>query len=116
MRVGLLTRFMGVLGAIIGPLLVLFPSPLVDPILCFWLLALASLFLGYWPRGVPPAWTTGEAVPWPSRAEVLQDVAGQTGSPNGEVEAVGQGVRRPEEGEQTPTGARRPRRKRKRRQ
>jgi len=116
MRVGLLTRFMGVLGAIIGPLLVLFPSPLVDPILCFWLLALATLFFGYWPRGVPPAWVTGEAVPWPSRAEVLKDTAAETGSPNGEVDAVGPGVRRSEEGEGTPASAQTARRKRKRRQ
>jgi hypothetical protein len=115
MRVGLLTRFMGVLGAIIGPLFVLFPSPLVDPILCFWLVALAALFFGHWPRGVPPAWVIGEAVPWPARSEALREPAGQSRSPNGEVDAVGPGVRRSEEAEQAPAGTQKTRRKRKRR-
>ena len=46
MRAGLLSRFMGVLGIIVG---VLFIIPLGSPlpvVQCFWLLALAPLFLG----------------------------------------------------------------------
>jgi hypothetical protein len=49
MRTGLLSRFMGVLAVIIGPLAVVMPSSLVDPVLTFWLGALGLLFLGYWP-------------------------------------------------------------------
>ena len=61
MRVGLLTRFMGVLGIICGALIVLpilSPLPIVQT---FWLGAMALLLLGRWPNGVPPAWSTGEA-------------------------------------------------------
>jgi hypothetical protein len=72
MRAGLLTRFMGVLGIIVGALLVIplgSPLPIVQ---VFWLLALGALILGYWPSGIPPAWSTGEARPWPSSAEVRE--------------------------------------------
>jgi hypothetical protein len=72
MRAGLLTRFMGVLGIIVGALLVIplgSPLPIVQ---VFWLLALGALILGYWPSGLPPAWESGEARPWPSSAEVRE--------------------------------------------
>ena len=64
MRVGLLTRFLGYLGIIAGILTIipLVPIPIVE---AYWLLALAYLFSGRWPSGVPPAWTTGRAEPWP---------------------------------------------------
>jgi hypothetical protein len=66
MRVGLLSRFMGVVGAIIGALYVLpiLAGPLVVQL--FWVVALGVLFLGAWPGGRGPAWATGEAVEWPS--------------------------------------------------
>ena len=72
MRAGLLSRFMGVLGIIVG---VLFVIPLGSPlpvVQCFWLLALAPLFLGRWPNGNPPAWEAGEARPWPSQQEIRE--------------------------------------------
>jgi hypothetical protein len=72
MRAGLLTRFMGVLGIICGAALVLLPQ---NPIIVFWLLALAVLFARRWPQGMPPAWETGVAVPWPSAAEVAEQRA-----------------------------------------
>lgn len=64
MRVGLLTRFMGYLGVFAG-VLVLIPigSP-VPVVQGFWLVALGVLLAGRWPNGAPPAWETGEAVPW----------------------------------------------------
>jgi hypothetical protein len=68
MRVGLLTKFMGVVGMITGVLVVLpiaGPLPVVQ---CFWLLLFGLLILGYWPGGTPPAWRTGEPEPWPSSA------------------------------------------------
>ena len=67
MRVGLLTRFMGVLGIIVGVLFVVPLAPGPPVVQSFWLAALAALFAGRWPSGVPPAWTTGHAVPWPSQ-------------------------------------------------
>ena len=72
MRVGLLTRFMGVLGVICGALIVLpilSPLPIVQT---FWLGAMTLLLLGRWPNGLPPAWSTGEAIPWPSQQEVRE--------------------------------------------
>jgi hypothetical protein len=64
MRAGLLTRFMGVLGIIVGAMMVLpiLPSPVVQ---IFWLGALGLLFLGRWGGGRGPAWETGKAEPWP---------------------------------------------------
>ena len=65
MRAGLLSRFMGVLGVILGALFVLplIASPIIQ---LFWLAALGALFMNIWPGGRGPAWETGEAVPWPS--------------------------------------------------
>jgi hypothetical protein len=67
MRTGLLTRFMGILGIIAGVVALLRFGPL-PVIQTFWLAALGALLLGYWPSGIPPAWRTGEAEPWPSQA------------------------------------------------
>jgi hypothetical protein len=66
MRAGLLSRFMGILGIIVGALIVLPLLPQGVPIVqVFWLGALGFLFLGLWPGGRGPAWETGEATPWP---------------------------------------------------
>jgi hypothetical protein len=69
MRVGLLTRFLGYLGIIGGVLTIipLVPIPIVE---AYWLLALAYLLSGRWPSGVPPAWSTGRAEPWPARQQL----------------------------------------------
>lgn len=74
MRVGLLTRFVGVLGAIVGVLLVLGPATGSSTFIVqsFWLLMAGVLILGRWPTGVPPAWTSGEAMPWPSQQEIRE--------------------------------------------
>jgi hypothetical protein len=72
MRIGLLTRFLGVLGVICGALIVLpilSPLPIVQT---FWLAAMAVLLAGRWPAGMPEAWTTGKVVPWPSQAEIRE--------------------------------------------
>jgi hypothetical protein len=71
MRVGLLTRFMGVLGMICGGLTVFSGFLLFGPFVqAFWLLSLGFLFLGVGRQSVPPAWSTGRAEPWPSQREV----------------------------------------------
>jgi hypothetical protein len=79
MRVGLLSRFMGYLGIFVG-ILVIFPigSP-VPVVQGFWLLALAYLFSGRWPSGVPPAWRSGRAEPWPSSAQLREQRAAAAG-------------------------------------
>ena len=99
MRVGLLTRFMGILGIALGPAFLLQFGSLILPL---WLLALAALFLGRWPGGMPPAWESGQAVPWPTADERRAAAApAQDAAPvdagagrNGEVDALGPGVRR----------------------
>jgi hypothetical protein len=63
MRAGLLTRLYGVLGIITGATFVVFPLPIVQ---IFWLAALSLLCFGAWPGGLPPAWASGRAEPWPS--------------------------------------------------
>jgi hypothetical protein len=113
MRVGLLSRFMGVLGAVMGPGLVIFSS-LFQFLLPVWLVAIAGLYAGFALRQRPPAWEAGEAVALPSArarfGEALDD-GGLRTAPNGEVEAVGPGVRKGE-----PSGSGEPqKRKRKRR-
>lgn len=73
MRVGLLTRPIGILGIILA-VATIFQAPFAPVLMVFWLLALALLFLGHWPGGRPKAWETGTAVPWPSakqRSEAL---------------------------------------------
>lgn len=71
MRAGLLSRFMGILGVIVGAFNVipLFPLPIVQ---LFWLGALAVLFLDRWPGGRGPAWASGEAIPWPSAMDAAK--------------------------------------------
>ena len=72
MRVGLLTRFMGVLGCIVGALLIL-PALFGPPAIVqsFWLVALGLLVLGRG-RALPPAWATGRAEPWPTQQELRE--------------------------------------------
>jgi hypothetical protein len=68
MRVGLLSRFMGIIGIFVGVLLVI-PLP-VQIIQLFWFAALGFLFLGKWPgAGRGPAWEIGEPIPWPGAAD-----------------------------------------------
>ena len=72
MRVGLLTRFMGVLGIIVGVLFIIPLGSSLPIVQAFWLVALGVLFLGRWPSGMPPAWGTGNAEPWPSQQELRE--------------------------------------------
>lgn len=71
MRAGLLTRFMGILGIIVGILFVI-PFGALPLVQAVWLASLAPLFLLRWPGGTPPAWERGEAVPWPSQQEIRE--------------------------------------------
>jgi hypothetical protein len=72
MRVGLLTRFMGILGVIVGVLFVIPIGSQLPIVQCFWLISVGLLFLARWPGGVPPAWDTGRAEPWPSQQELRE--------------------------------------------
>ena len=67
MRAGLVSRFVGTLGIVIG---VLNAIPIILPVVLqtFWLVAVGVLLLDRWPGGRGPAWATGEATPWPAPA------------------------------------------------
>jgi signal transduction histidine kinase len=110
MRVGLLTRFLGILGVVSAVLIIipLIPLPLV---LAFWLTAVGLMLLGI--GALPPAWRTGNAEPWPTAMEGAQR--------RREAEDRKQGIVRPEPEaprERVPAGRPHPsskKRKRKRR-
>jgi hypothetical protein len=71
-RVGLVTRWLGIVGIVTGVLL-LFPLggvEVLEIVPAFFMIAMGVLFMGRWPNGDPPAWADGEARPWPSRAEL----------------------------------------------
>lgn len=76
MRVGLLTRFLGILGILAGVTSLLINLPIVT---AFWLLALGALFFGRMPSGTPPAWETGRAEPWPTRQQMIEQQGDKPG-------------------------------------
>ena len=72
MRAGLLSRFIGILGIVVGAIYVigaLFPLG-TDLVQLFWLLALGLIFLDRWPCGRGEAWEKGEAIEWPSSPQL----------------------------------------------
>ena len=70
MRVGLVVRWVGVLG-IVTAILIFLPigSGELEIVPAFWMVAMGMLYAGRWPNGDPPAWAAGEARPWPSQAQ-----------------------------------------------
>jgi uncharacterized membrane protein YidH (DUF202 family) len=64
MRVGLLPRFWGSLGMALGAVSFIFFQ-----FAMLWFVYLGLLLIGRVPGGKPPAWESGEAIPWPSPGE-----------------------------------------------
>jgi hypothetical protein len=64
MRVGLLPRFWGSLGMALGAVSFIFFQ-----FALLWFVYLGVLLIGRVPGGRPPAWETGEAMPWPKPGE-----------------------------------------------
>jgi hypothetical protein len=85
-RVGLLTPFMGILGAIAGALVVFQLAGVSAVIQAFWLGALGALLLGRWPGGRGPAWESGEAEPWPTAAQRRGDAPKPSPEPTPELD------------------------------
>jgi hypothetical protein len=82
MRVGLITRWMGVVGILSGILIFLpIGGATLEVVPSFWLVAMGILYAGKWPNGQPPAWESGEARPWPSRAQAREAGGGRGGQP-----------------------------------
>jgi hypothetical protein len=86
MRAGLVSRFLGVIGIVVGVLYAL-PQVAGGPqiVQLFWLGALAALFFDRYPGGRGPAWASGEAEPWPSAGarERLEELGIDRGGSNG---------------------------------
>jgi hypothetical protein len=74
MRVGLLTRMMGIVG-IIGGVLFLIPLTPLPVIQSLWLVFFAALLLQFGGRPLPEAWSVLEARPWPARERVPRQSA-----------------------------------------
>ncbi len=83
-RVGLLTRWLGVIGIFAG-LLVFLPigGATLEIIPAFWMVGMGVLYMGRWPNGDPPAWPSGEARPWPTQAERRAEREGDGGPGSG---------------------------------
>jgi hypothetical protein len=96
MKVGLLSRFMGVLGIIVGGLFIIPLGASLPIVQAFWLAALGALFLGFWPPGLPPAWVTGEAQPWPTQQEIREQRMAAKEARSGEPRARRQRPEPPE--------------------
>jgi hypothetical protein len=92
MRTGLLSRFWGMLGIAFGLFLVI---PIFPPIpgLVLWFAAISLMFLGFWPRPLPPAWGAGEAIPWPRPGEDIGPPPER--EPSGTVEGSGREISEP---------------------
>jgi hypothetical protein len=80
MRAGLLSRFMGILGVIVGALTAL---PIIgggQVVQLYWLVAMGVLFLNRWPQGRGPAWDAVEEIPWPTAQDRRDALAGEGGA------------------------------------
>jgi hypothetical protein len=87
MRTGLLTRFWGSLGLALAAVSILFFQ-----FTLLWFVYLGLLLAGLLPGPKPPAWETGEAMPWPTPGEKAAGGMGAGGDDEaGEEEATGAG-------------------------
>lgn len=88
-RVGLLTRWMGVIGIFAGILIFLpIGGATLEIIPAFWMLGLGVLYMGRWPNGDPPAWSSGEARPWPSQAALRGAARANTEAADGGLDVA----------------------------
>jgi MFS family permease len=110
MRVGLLTRFIGTLGMALGVAQLLIPFTVAG--LMLWMAWLGLIFINRVPGGRPPAWKTGEAIPWPKPGEAPAEPS-EPASDTVEGEATELGAEA--ENPNAPRRERAKRRKRKRR-
>jgi len=86
LRVGLVPRWMGILGMFTG-LLIFLPigGAQLQIVPAFWMIMMGVLYAGRWPKsaaagtGEPPAWAAGEARPWPPRGGARQRAGARAG-------------------------------------
>jgi hypothetical protein len=110
MRAGLLTRFWGSLGAALGV-----ASIALSQYTPLWFIYFGLLIAGLTPRGRPPAWDAGKAMPWPTPGErAAESLRGEDGT----VEGQGTEIEDPDAEEIGTTGdpdAEKPRKRKRRR-
>jgi len=98
MRVGLLPRFWGSLGMALGAVSFIFFQ-----FALLWFAYLGLLLIGRVPGGKPPAWESGEAIPWPSPGEkAAADLSPQAEGlpePNGDLPPPAEEEATPEKGQ-----------------
>ncbi len=94
LRVGLLPRWVAILGMFTAVLIFLpIGGAELEVIPAFWMVAVGILFAGKWPKpGEPPAWAAGEARPWPSPA----DRRAERSASNGQGAGSGKELRQPQ--------------------
>lgn len=103
LRAGLLSKFMGYLGVMLGPALVLLPfTPII---LAVWLISLGAIFMDILPRGRPPAWASGEEMPWPTAADRHRQAGAGARPRRGERREVVEGTAAPAGGEPSGNGS-----------
>jgi hypothetical protein len=84
MRAGLLTRFWGSLGAALGV-----ASLFLSQYTPLWFIYLGLLIGGWTPKGRPPAWGAGKAIPWPTPGErAAESLRGEDGTVEGQATEV----------------------------
>jgi len=94
LRTGLLGRFWGSLGIALGAVFVLFTI-----FSLVWFIYLGLLLIGWVPGGRPPAWASGEAMPWqkgPGRGDGPKDGGVLPPSDPEAIDGSGQPVEAPE--------------------
>ena len=94
LRVGLLPRWMSILGMFTALLIVLpIGGADLQVVPAFWMVMMGILYMGRWPnKAEPPAWSAGEARPWPSsqgrRRGAVPDAAEATPATAGTAPAL----------------------------
>ncbi len=70
LRVGLLVRWMAIVG-MFAAVLIFIPigGSELEIVQAFWMAMMGLLYIGKWPNGEPPAWQAGEARPWVSPSQ-----------------------------------------------
>ena len=77
LRVGLIPRWMSMLGILAGVLIFLpIGGAELQVVPAFWMVMMGILYVGKWPNGEPPAWAAGEAIPWAARGAPVRAGAG----------------------------------------
>jgi hypothetical protein len=82
MRTGLLTRATATLGMALGVSTLILPPGLLG--LVIWFGWVGFVFIDRVPKGKPPAWAAGEAIPWPKPGEQPTPAMAGAGT-NGDV-------------------------------